>query len=61
MAIDAASPYIPDKVDESPIALWKRLDVMQDVLNDSDSARALTVGLFSIEAYQQMVSEGDVL
>ena len=61
MAIDAASPYIPDEVGQSPIALRKRLDVMQDVLSVSDHARALAAGLISIEAYQQMVCEGDLL
>ena len=61
MAIDAASPYITDEVGQSPIALRKRLDVMQDVLSASDHARALAAGLISIEAYQQMVCEGDPL
>ena len=40
MTADAASPYVPDEAGESPIALWKRLDVMQDVLTDSDRTRA---------------------
>ena len=61
MTTDAASPYVPDEAGESPIALWKRLDVMQDVLTDSDRTRALAAGLISIEIYQQMVSEGDLL
>lgn len=61
MAIDAASPYIPDEVGQFPIALRKRLDVMQDVPSASDRARALAAGLISIEAYQQMVCEGDLL
>jgi hypothetical protein len=61
MTTDAASPYIPDEIGQSPIALWKRLDVMQDVLTDGDRARALAAGLISIETYHQMVSEGELL
>ena len=61
MTTDAASPYIPDEFGQSPIALWKRLDVMQDVLTDSDRTRASAAGLISIETYHQMVSEGELL
>ena len=61
MTTDAASPYIPDEVGRSPIALWKRLDVMQDVLTDSDRTSASAEGLISIETYHQMVSEGELL
>ena len=61
MTTVAASPYIPDEVGQSPIALWKRLDVMQDVLTEVDRARALAAGLIPIETYHQMVSEGELL
>ncbi|MCH2352137.1 MAG: pyridoxamine 5'-phosphate oxidase family protein [Pseudomonadales bacterium] len=55
------SPYIPDREGVATIALWKRIDLMQDVLNDQDRAEAASLGLITVEEYEAYVSEGKLL
>ena len=40
------------------IFLWKRIDIMQDVLSPKDHAEAEKQGLISIHTYQDSVNAG---
>jgi predicted pyridoxine 5'-phosphate oxidase superfamily flavin-nucleotide-binding protein len=53
------SPHVPNADGFAKIALWKRIDMVQDVLNDADRKKAESVGLISGEEYQDYVSRGD--
>lgn len=53
------SKYVPKPACETPLALWKRLDMVQDVLPEHDKARVEKEGLISLEDYQAKVSRGD--
>ena len=55
------SPYIPDEEGIATIALWKRIDLMQDVLSDKDKTEAVSVGLITIEEYETYVAEGKLI
>ncbi len=55
------SPYIPDATGRFQIALWKRIDLMQDVLTDSDRAEAESLGLITIEDYEARVAAGTLV
>ena len=46
------SIYVPRDDVETPIAPWKRIDMMQPLLSPEDQARAAAAGLISAEAYQ---------
>ncbi|HCC43127.1 MAG TPA: pyridoxamine 5'-phosphate oxidase [Gammaproteobacteria bacterium] len=52
------SPYLPNHQGESPLALWKRVDLLQDVLSNDDRKKAQELGLITIEDYELKVSEG---
>ena len=52
------SPYLPHPNGKIPLALWKRIDLMQDVLTEGEKAEAAELGLLSIETYEAMVSVG---
>jgi predicted pyridoxine 5'-phosphate oxidase superfamily flavin-nucleotide-binding protein len=54
-----ASPHVPDENGLAKIALWKRIDMVQDVLNEHDRKEAESAGLISGEEYQNHVSRGD--
>ena len=55
------SPYIPDEEGIASIDLWKRIDLMQDVLSDKDKTEAVSVGLITIEEYETYVAEGKLI
>jgi|TARA_B110000879_G_scaffold60680_1_gene85126 predicted pyridoxine 5'-phosphate oxidase superfamily flavin-nucleotide-binding protein len=55
------SPYVPQKDGAIPLALWKRIDLMQDVLTDQDRDKAESLGLITIEEYESYVSQGKVI
>lgn len=38
------SPYVPDARGEQPVASWKRIDGMQDVISDADRAKVADAG-----------------
>jgi len=56
-----ASPYLPTASGSTALALWKRVDLLQDVLNDADRAEAASLGVITIEAYDAKVRRGEVL
>ena len=53
-----ASPHVPDAQGRSPFALWKRIDVLQDVLTDADRTQAQSLGLITIDEYTRKAGEG---
>jgi len=52
------SRYVPRGEGETPLAQWKRVKEIQDILTDADRARAEALGYISIEEYEQMVAAG---
>jgi hypothetical protein len=53
------SPYIPADDGNVKLALWKRIDAVQDVLTKADRAEAASIGLISAEEYETRVARGD--
>lgn len=53
------SPYIPAKDGSAKLAMWKRIDVVQDVLTDADRAEAKAIGLLTNEEYEIRVERGE--
>lgn len=53
------SPYVPREDCETPIAQWKRIDLMQDVLPAHDAAKVQTVGTIGITEWIDKVKSGD--
>ena len=58
MSPEQASPYVPNAQGEVPLALWKRVDLLQDVLSEADREQAQQLGLISIEEYESRVAAG---
>lgn len=59
MASVELSPHVPSADGDVKFALWKRIDLMQDVLNDADRAQAETLGLITAEDYEASLVQGD--
>lgn len=55
------SPYVPAADGSATLALWKRIDVIQDVLSESDRAEARSIGLITIEEYEARVARGELV
>ena len=54
------SKHVPDTDGEQPLALWKRIDVMQDSLSPKDQGRAETEGgLVTSEEYVAATQAGE--
>jgi predicted pyridoxine 5'-phosphate oxidase superfamily flavin-nucleotide-binding protein len=53
------SRYVPREACETPLAEWKRLDSLQDVLPAHDAAKAQAVGIISIKEWADKVKSGD--
>lgn len=60
MSPEEASPYVPDAQGETPLAMWKRVDLLQDVLSEADKQQAEQLGLISIEEYDSRVAAGSL-
>ena len=54
------SPYVPAEDGSVKFALWKRIDVIQDVLTETDGAEAESIGLITTAEYEGYVGRGDV-
>ena len=54
------SPYVPAEDGSVKFALWKRIDVIQDVLNEVDRAEAESIGLITTGEYEARVARGDL-
>jgi predicted pyridoxine 5'-phosphate oxidase superfamily flavin-nucleotide-binding protein len=53
------SRYVPRADCETPIAEWKRIDMVQDVLSTRDAAKAQAAGTIGIEEWIDKVKAGD--
>ena len=51
--------YVPTPGRETPLALWKRLDLVGDVISDEDRARVAQEGRLEVSEYVDRVSRGD--
>lgn len=57
---DTASRYVPRDACETPLATWKRTDVMQDVLSERDASQVEGAGgIMPIEEWFEKVKSGD--
>ena len=54
-----ASRYVPREAKDTPLAEWKRVDAVQDVLSPQDAARAQTLGTIGAEEWINKVKTGD--
>ena len=61
MNLAEQSPYVPEKDGTIPLALWKRVDLVQDVITDEDRKKAESLGLITIEEYEADVASGKLL
>ncbi len=53
------SQYVPENKKQTPLAKWKRIDLMQDVLPEKDQGRPEKEGgLISIEEWKEDVGKG---
>ena len=52
------SPYLPKEDGTATLALWKRIDLMQDVISESERAQAQGMGVLTIEEYGAYVAQG---
>ncbi|GJE29604.1 pyridoxamine 5'-phosphate oxidase family protein [Methylobacterium organophilum] len=55
----AQSRYVPRPGSETPLAQWKRLDMVQAVISDEDRARAEREGVLSLDAYGEKLVKGE--
>ncbi len=53
------SRYVPREPGKTPLANWKRIDDIQDILNDSDRAKAKAAGYITMDEYFGMVAAGE--
>lgn len=55
----APSRYVPEPTKVAPLATWKRLDILQEVLPDGERERAAAEGLLDVEAYGAHLGRGE--
>lgn len=53
------SRYVPRETAETPLAEWKRVDLVQDVLPARDAAKAQAAGTIGVEEWINKVKTGD--
>lgn len=53
------SRYIPRAQCETPLAGWKQVDLMQDVLNENDRQKAQDIGIIPIETWIAKIQAGE--
>ncbi|WP_232629689.1 pyridoxamine 5'-phosphate oxidase family protein [Methylobacterium sp. Leaf118] len=53
------SRYVPKPDAETPLAQWKRLDMVQEVISDEDRARVAQEGVLDLDAYGAKVMRGE--
>lgn len=53
------SRYVPRAGTQTPLAEWKRVDLVQDVLPEADARRVEEVGSISIETWIEKIKSGD--
>jgi predicted pyridoxine 5'-phosphate oxidase superfamily flavin-nucleotide-binding protein len=60
MQLVEQSPYVPRKDGSAQLAMWKRIDIVQDVLTEADRAEAANVGMITAEDYEARVERGEL-
>ena len=55
----AQNRYVPTPDKETPLALWKRLDMVQDVISDEDAVRVAREGRLELPEYEARVARGE--
>ncbi len=55
------SPYVPAADGSVQFALWKRIDMVQDVLSEADRDQARAIGLIDVEEYEARVARGELV
>lgn len=53
------SRYVPVACRKTPLATWKRLDFVQEVIADEDRAAAEAEGIIDLAAYQEKAAHGE--
>ena len=53
------SRYVPREACETPIADWKRIDIVQDVISEKDAEKVKAEGTIGIEEWIDKVKAGD--
>lgn len=51
--------YVPTPEKETPLASWKRLDMVGDVISDADKARVEREGRLALPDYEALVARGE--
>jgi hypothetical protein len=52
------SPYLPNEDGNATLALWKRINLMQDVLSKAERRQAEDMGIMTVEQYETYVAQG---
>jgi uncharacterized protein len=52
------SRYVPRETCETPVAEWKRIDLMQDVILEKDKAKVETIGTIDIDTWVEKIKTG---
>ncbi len=53
------SKYVPVCGKETPLALWKRADIVQDVIQPGERAQAEKEGILNLQQYEERVMRGE--
>jgi uncharacterized protein len=53
------SRYVPDESQETPLAGWKQIDLVQNVISEQEATRANELGIIGIEEWMNKVIIGD--
>ena len=54
------SRYVPKQTCQTPLPVWKRLDAVQDVIDDKERAKvALEGGIITMEEYEALLLKGE--
>ena len=59
MILREPSPYIPDSKGNAPIALWKRIEGLDQFLSEEDKKLILEAGHITNEEYEKKLSYGE--
>ena len=54
-----SSRYVPKAECEAPIAGWKQIDIVQDVISDEEKKKAQEAGIIPAEEWMEKVKTGD--
>jgi hypothetical protein len=55
----ASSRYVPKAECETPMAGWKQIDIVQDVISEEEKRKAEAAGIMPAEEWMEKVKAGD--